>query len=83
MYGQMLVFGNPDYRLPAIDRLEGYHPGRRSLYRRVLAPVTVGESVKTGLGLHGHWQQHQATKDCVRPLASRITLAYVVPSLTR
>jgi len=26
-------------RLPAIDRLEGFHPGDPCLYRRVLVPV--------------------------------------------
>ena len=36
----------PEYWLPAIDRLEGFRPGRPSLYRHVLAPVTLGETVK-------------------------------------
>ncbi|MFA5654996.1 MAG: gamma-glutamylcyclotransferase [Desulfomonilia bacterium] len=32
-------------RLPAIDRLEGFHPGGPSLYRRVLVPVLVNGAV--------------------------------------
>lgn len=34
------VFGE-ETRLPAIDRLEGFHPGSPCLYRRVLVPVQV------------------------------------------
>ncbi len=30
--------------LPAIDRLEGFRPGSRSLYRRVLVPESVKDS---------------------------------------
>ena len=43
VYGELLVFDDPETRLPAIDRLEGFHPGGRSLYRRVLVPVRVNE----------------------------------------
>ena len=32
---------DPESRLPAIDRLEGFRPGGSSLYRRVLVPATV------------------------------------------
>ena len=39
VYGELLTFDDPEHRLPAIDRLEGFHPGGRSLYRRVLVPV--------------------------------------------
>lgn len=28
MYGELLTFDDPETRLPAIDRLEGFHPGR-------------------------------------------------------
>jgi hypothetical protein len=31
--------GGPEMRLPAIDRLKGFHPRGPSLYRRVLVPV--------------------------------------------
>ncbi|MCD6304954.1 MAG: gamma-glutamylcyclotransferase [Deltaproteobacteria bacterium] len=34
--------GDPESRLPAIDRLEGFHPGGPSLYKRVLVPVCSG-----------------------------------------
>lgn len=39
VYGELLSFDDPETRLPAIDRLEGFHPGGSSLYRRVLVPV--------------------------------------------
>lgn len=39
--GELLVFDNPETRLPAIDRLEGFRPGGRSLYRRILVPAWV------------------------------------------
>lgn len=44
VHGELLVFDDPETRLPAIDRLEGYRPGGRSLYRRVLVPVRVKDS---------------------------------------
>ncbi|MCE2440648.1 MAG: gamma-glutamylcyclotransferase [Candidatus Latescibacteria bacterium] len=43
VHGELHLFDDPETRLPAIDRLEGFHPGGRSLYRRVLVPVTVNE----------------------------------------
>ena len=43
VYGEWLIFDDPETRLPAIDRLEGFRPGGRSLYRRVLVPVRVNE----------------------------------------
>ncbi len=39
--GELLTFDDPKYRLPAIDRLEGFRPCGSSLYRRVLIPATV------------------------------------------
>jgi len=41
VYGEFLTFDDPESRLPAIDRLEGFHPGGPSLYRRVLVPVCI------------------------------------------
>ena len=41
VYGELLSFDDPESRLPAIDRLEGFRPGGSSLYRRVLVPATV------------------------------------------
>jgi len=34
-------FDDPETRLPAIDRLEGFHPGGPCLYRRVLTSAQV------------------------------------------
>ena len=45
VYGELLTFDAPSTRLPAIDRLEGFHPCGRSLYRRVLVPVHARESI--------------------------------------
>ena len=42
--GELLVFDDPEIRLPAIDRLEGFHPGGRSLYSRVLVPMRVRDA---------------------------------------
>jgi hypothetical protein len=36
VYGELLTFDDPETRLPAIDRLEGFLPGGPCLYRRVL-----------------------------------------------
>ena len=41
VYGELLTFDDPESRLPAIDRLEGFRPGGASPYRRVLIPATV------------------------------------------
>ena len=41
VYGELITFEDPESRLPAIDRLEGFRPGGRSLYRRVLVPAIV------------------------------------------
>ena len=42
VFGEILSFDDPESRLPAIDRLEGFRPNGSSLYRRVLVPATVG-----------------------------------------
>ena len=39
VYGDLLTFDDPEIHLPAIDHLEGFHPGGSCLYRRVLAPA--------------------------------------------
>lgn len=44
VYGELLTFDDPETRLPAIDRLEGFRPGEPSLYRRVLVPVRTNEA---------------------------------------
>jgi gamma-glutamylcyclotransferase (GGCT)/AIG2-like uncharacterized protein YtfP len=37
--GELLTFDDPEDRLPALDRLEGFDPGGPSPYRRVLIPA--------------------------------------------
>ena len=44
VYGELFSFSDPDARLPAIDRLEGFNPGHKSLYRRVLVPVSISDA---------------------------------------
>ena len=44
VYGELLTFDDPEARLPAIDYLEDFRPGGRSLYRRVLVPAVVNGS---------------------------------------
>ena len=45
VFGELLTFDDPVIRLPAIDRLEGFHPGGPCLYRRVLVPILVNGAV--------------------------------------
>jgi len=45
LWGELLTFDDPEFRLPAIERLEGFHPGELSLYGRVLVPVHARESI--------------------------------------
>ncbi|HQC11698.1 MAG TPA: gamma-glutamylcyclotransferase [Smithellaceae bacterium] len=45
VYGELLTFDDPETRLPAIDRLEGFHPGGPCLYHRVLFPVRAKKTV--------------------------------------
>jgi gamma-glutamylcyclotransferase (GGCT)/AIG2-like uncharacterized protein YtfP len=42
VFGERVVFDDPDIRLPRLDRLEGFRHGRRSLYRRVLILTWTG-----------------------------------------
>ena len=44
VHGELLSFSDPEARLPAIDRLEGFTPGHTSLYRRVLVPVAIRDA---------------------------------------
>jgi hypothetical protein len=54
VYGELLTFDDPGTRLPAIDRLEAFHPGGPSLYRRVLVPVCIdGRKVPSWLYASG------------------------------
>jgi len=41
VYGELLTFDDPETRLPAINRLEGFLPGGPSLYRRVLVSAII------------------------------------------
>ncbi|OQX63898.1 MAG: hypothetical protein B5M56_01240 [Desulfococcus sp. 4484_241] len=48
VHGELLTFDDHEFRLSAIDRLEGFHPGGPSLYRRVLVPVCIRQEVVLG-----------------------------------
>ncbi len=52
VYGELLTFDDPETRLPAIDRLEGFHPGGPSLYRRVLLPVCIAHGGSLAVWLY-------------------------------
>ncbi len=45
VYGELLTFDDPETRLPAIDRLEGFLPDGPSRYRRVLVPTIIHGAV--------------------------------------
>ncbi|HEX2097620.1 MAG TPA: gamma-glutamylcyclotransferase family protein [Rubrobacteraceae bacterium] len=47
IYGELFTFDDPEERLLAFDDLEGFHPGERSLYERVLVPTTLSETKTT------------------------------------
>jgi len=62
VYGELLTFDDPESRLPAIDRLEGFLPDGPSLYRRVLvATITHGVTVPVWLYV-GVGPFHQARR---------------------
>jgi gamma-glutamylcyclotransferase (GGCT)/AIG2-like uncharacterized protein YtfP len=39
VYGELLTFDDPKKRLPDLDTLEGFGPGKRGFYSRVLVPT--------------------------------------------
>lgn len=45
VYGEILIFDDPESRLPVIDRRKGFPPGVPSLYRRVLVPIYISEQI--------------------------------------
>ncbi|MDQ3841348.1 MAG: gamma-glutamylcyclotransferase [Actinomycetota bacterium] len=68
VHGELLSFDDPEERLPAFDKLEGFHPGGESFYKRVLIPATLAETgtrtiawayvVESASGVYlpgGHW----------------------------
>ena len=69
VYGELLSFNNPESRLPAIDRLEGFRPGRPQSLPARAGPGYGERRLRTRLGLHGRGDSHQATQDRLRPLA--------------
>ena len=45
VYGELFTFDDPSTRLPAIDHLEGFHPGSPSMYQREMVAVHARESI--------------------------------------
>jgi gamma-glutamylcyclotransferase (GGCT)/AIG2-like uncharacterized protein YtfP len=43
IHGDLITFNNPGIDLPPIDRLEGFSPEGRSMYKRVLVAVNLRE----------------------------------------
>jgi len=71
VYGEFLTFDDPETRLPAIDRLEGFSPEGRCLYRRVLFPVSIRRGSfsaawvyvgEEALNAQSHWQIKEVEK---------------------
>ena len=63
VYGELLTFDDPETRLPAIDRLEGFLPDGPSLYRRVLVPAsTRGRRVLVWLYVEGASRRRPARR---------------------
>jgi len=62
VYGELLTFDDPETRLPAIDRLEGFLPDWSSLYRRVLVPNIIhGGTVPVWLYIRGRISEDRVT----------------------
>lgn len=68
VWGELLVFDDPEKRLPMLDGLEFFRPGEESFYKRVLIPATLAETgttllawayaIESASGLYlpgGHW----------------------------
>lgn len=49
VHGELMIFDDPEERLPEIDGLEGFRPGKEGFYTRVLIPVTLAEGGETVL----------------------------------
>jgi hypothetical protein len=45
--GELLVFDDPEKRLPMIDDLEVFRPVEKGFYRRILIPATLVETIMT------------------------------------
>lgn len=46
MEGELLVFNDPEARLPRLDRFEEFYPGGESTYKRVLVRITLHSGLK-------------------------------------
>jgi gamma-glutamylcyclotransferase (GGCT)/AIG2-like uncharacterized protein YtfP len=53
VYGELLTFNDPESRLPAIDRLEGFDPNGRSMYQRVLVVAECHDRLFSCWTYHG------------------------------
>jgi gamma-glutamylcyclotransferase (GGCT)/AIG2-like uncharacterized protein YtfP len=49
VHGELLTFGDPERRLPTLDTLEGFRPGEKSFYSRILVPAVLVETGETVL----------------------------------
>lgn len=49
VYGELLTFDDPEKRLPDLDTLEGFRPGKSGFYSRVLVPAALTEADTTVL----------------------------------
>jgi len=44
IHGELMSFDDPEECLPALDGLEGFRPGEKSFYGRVLVPATLAKT---------------------------------------
>lgn len=49
VHGELFTFDDPEERLPALDGLEGFSPGAKSFYERVLIPTMLTRTGTTVL----------------------------------
>jgi gamma-glutamylcyclotransferase (GGCT)/AIG2-like uncharacterized protein YtfP len=46
IHGELITFANPTFDLLPIDRLEGFNPSGRSMYRQVLVAVSSENQIR-------------------------------------
>jgi gamma-glutamylcyclotransferase (GGCT)/AIG2-like uncharacterized protein YtfP len=68
IHGELMTFANPEIDLPPIDRLEGFNPCGRSMYRRVLVMAETPTAIEICWIYHG--------RDCISSSSYRVLDGY-------
>ncbi|MFP7756217.1 gamma-glutamylcyclotransferase [Thermodesulfobacteriota bacterium B35] len=66
VYGELLTFDDPSIRLPSIDRLEGFHPGRFKSLQTGLGFGLRRERAHPSLVLRGRGSLHRGFQKAIR-----------------